>query len=311
MNTALAPIAIFAYKRPAHTARLLESLRANAEHASSLIYVFLDGPRDDLDRDDVARTRALVRAQAPGHAVLLERESNSGLAESIIDGVTRLVREHGRVIVLEDDLILSPYALRYFNDALIRYRDVERVMHVAGYMFPVKANLPETFLYREASCWGWATWARAWSRFEPDGRKIRDALLSRGLQREFDVRGSTKYLQMLELQIAGQIDSWAIRWYGSVHVAGGLALHPARALIGNRGFDGTGRHGGETRVYDVQLADRPVRQLTDRIEESEEALEAMIRFRTRLHALPRRIYNRLLRHSRQFARMLRPVSRDR
>jgi hypothetical protein len=298
----LAPIAIFGYRRPRHLARLLESLRANPEQKQSPIHVFLDGARGAEDAEDVARTRAIVRAQAPQHAEIVARDANAGLANSIIAGVTRLTQEYGCAIVLEDDLVLSPYALRYFNEALQRYRDAERAMHVSGYMFPVRARLPETFFYREATCWGWATWARAWAKFEPDGRKIREYLLAHGMVHEFDVRGSMRFRQMLEHQIAGLNDSWAIRWYGSLRIAGGLSLHPAQSLVENRGFDGSGRHNPETTMFDVRLAAQPVTRFTERIEECEEAVAAMIAYRRRTLSRGWRLADRVRRALRKAMR---------
>src|SRR5688572_29085259 len=121
MSERPAPIAVFVYKRPRHTARLLRSLSENAEAQSSPVYVFCDGPRADADVQEVEQTRQEARRLAPSDAVFVERSDNAGLANSIISGVTRLTNEHGRVIVLEDDLVLSRYALRYLNYALHRY----------------------------------------------------------------------------------------------------------------------------------------------------------------------------------------------
>jgi hypothetical protein len=285
-TTILAPVAIFAYKRPDHTARLLRSFSTNPEHATSPVYVFCDGTRTPQDETDVGHTRQVVRELAPSHAHIIERGANMGLANSIITGVTQLTREHGKAIILEDDLVLAPFALRYFNDALVRYRNEERVMHVSAYMFPVDARLPETFLYREATCWGWATWARAWSKFEPDGKRIRDEVIAREMRYEFDVQSSMGFFGMLEAQIARRIDSWAIRWYGSMRLAGGLALHPGVSLVQNLGFDGTGEHCSENSAFDVRVAKCPVTRFTDRIEEDEKALAAMIAYRRKIWGAP-------------------------
>ena len=279
MTNRLAPIAVFAYKRPRHIARLLRSLLENAECAASDVFIFCDGARGAPDREEVESTRAAVRAVAPRHATIIERDTNAGLASSIIAGVSRLTEEHGRAIVLEDDLVLSPYALRYFNDALDRYSDVETVMHVSAYMFPVERALPETFFYREATCWGWATWRRAWAKFEPDGRKILEYVRRHSMEYEFDVRSSMGFLGMLQGQIEGRNNSWAIRWYGSMRMANGLALHPGQSLASNLGFDGTGEHCTETSLFEVKLADRPVVQFAKTVEESAEALSAMIAYR--------------------------------
>jgi hypothetical protein len=192
-----------------------------------------------------------------------------------------VTREHGEAIIIEDDLELSPFALEYFNAGLRRYRDEERVMHLAGYMYPVRKALPEAFFCREATCYGWATWARAWRHFEPDGRKIRDAVNQRGARREFDVGGSIDFFAMLEAQIAGRTDSWAIRWYGSLWLRGGLALHPGRSLVRNTGFDGSGENSGASETWAVELSADPVTRFPSVIEEDALAVRAMMDYRRR------------------------------
>lgn len=293
-----APIAIFVYRRPGHARRMLESLARNPELSESPVVVFCDGPRTAAERDAVARTREVVRAAAPRHARIVERDMNMGLAASVIAGVTRLCNEHGRVIVLEDDLVLSPAALAYFNRALDRYRDDERVMHVSSYMYPTGAALPDAFFYREATCWGWATWGRAWGKFEPDAARLRDWLSPAERRFEFDVQGSTPFFRMLELQLAGRVDSWAIRWYGTLRMHDGLALHPGRALTSNEGLDGSGAHRDVTTEFAVELAGAPPARLPDTIEESDVAVQAMIAFhrrrrRRRWLALPRALWRRV------------------
>ena len=280
--SAAAPIAIFVYKRAAHARRLLRSLAQNAPAARSPITIYCDGPRGAHEADAVREARAAVRELAPAHARIVERERNLGLAGSIVAGVTETIGAHGSAIVLEDDLELSPAALDYFNAAHERYRDAERVMHVAGYMYPVGRPLPEAFFYREATCYGWATWARAWRHFEPDAARIRAAVLERGARRRFDVEGSIDFFGMLEAQIAGRVDSWAIRWYGSLWLQGGLALHPGQSLVRNTGFDGSGEHSGASAAWDVELRVDPVTRFPALIEEHPGALAAMRAYRRRV-----------------------------
>jgi hypothetical protein len=293
-----AAIAVFVYRRPEHTRRMLRSLLANPLAAQSPITLFCDGARGERDAAEVAATRAAVRELAPAGARIVERDANLGLAGSVIAGVTELVGQHGEAIVLEDDLELSPFALEYFNAALDRYRDEERVMHVSGYMYPVQAALPEAFFYREATCWGWATWARAWRHFEPDARRIRQAVLDCGARRSFDAEGSFPFFDTLEAQIAGRADSWAIRWYGSLWLHDGLALHPGRALVRNTGHDGSGVHCGVSSGYDVELGAAPVRSFPDRAQESADALRAIVAYRRKAGAIDwaglwRRLWRRI------------------
>lgn len=257
--TDFAPIAIFAYKRPHHVAAVLAALKACPEHASSPVTIYCDGPRSEADRQLVEETRLSIKTHAPAHAVIIEREYNMGLADSIITGVTEMCAQYGRVIVLEDDLDLSPYALDYFNRALERYQHEENVMHIAGYMFPVnKEGLPDAFFYREMSCWGWATWQRAWQYFEPDAEKSL-ALIEADPEKikDFNIDNSTGYTDMLKAHIGGVINSWAVRWYASAFLRGGLALHAREPFTSNTGNDGTGEHCTVTTVYDVNVRKTP------------------------------------------------------
>lgn len=273
-----APIAVFAYRRPEHVERLLQSLAANPESALSPVYVFCDGPKTATECASVDRTRQAVREFSPRHASIVYHEHNLGLAHSIISGVTQLCEEHGRAIVLEDDLILSGKALAFLNCALNTYERDERVMHVSGYVFPANYTFPQTFFYRSTSCWGWATWARAWKHFIADGTRIRRELKRRRLEHYFDIDGAFPYMKMLDDQIAGKNDSWAIRWYGSVTLKNGFALHPGRSFVSNEGFDGSGSHCGRSSQYDVALCEDFISCDRVTIAEHLEAVDALKKF---------------------------------
>jgi hypothetical protein len=185
---------------------------------------------------------------------IVERAKNAGLAGSIIAGVTEIVNKYGRIIVLEDDMVTSPFFLRYMNDALEFYRDEERVISVHGYLYPLRASLPETFFLRGADCWGWATWKRGWDLFEPDGRKLLKELTARKLGKRFDLNGSHPYTRMLKWQARGALDSWAIRWHASAFLADKLTLYPGRSLLSNIGLDASGTHCSPTDRFDTTLA---------------------------------------------------------
>lgn len=250
-----APVALFAYKRPEHLRRTIAALQVNSEAANTALYVFSDGPRADVDLPAVLEVRDIIR-QTDGFASVQvsARDTNAGLSQSIIEGVTRVVREHGRLIVVEDDLVVSPFFLRHMNDALATYADADQVASIHGYVYPVSEALPETFFLKGADCWGWATWDRAWRRFEPDGAKLLTALLERRLTHEFDLDGSYPYTQMLRDQIAGKNDSWAIRWHATAFLAGALTLYPGRSLVQNIGNDASGTHCAATEKISVHLA---------------------------------------------------------
>ena len=272
----LAPIALFVYNRPQHTLQTLEYLKQNSLASGSRLYIFSDGAKSAQDVSKVAEVREIIKHVAGFASVeIIERQENIGLANSIISGVTELVNKYGQVIVYEDDMISSPQTLTYFNDALNRYREVEQVMHIGSYMFPIRTDgLPETFFFRAATSWGWATWDRAWKHFEPNI----DTLINQfdeQKKKAFAIDNSMNYWkQMLEFK-SGKNNSWAIRWYASIFLMNGLTLNPSKSLVRNIGHDGTGVHSGINDIYNVSVSDEPIRSFPEVLEENKQAYEAL------------------------------------
>jgi hypothetical protein len=274
-----APIALFVYNRPKHTERTLKFLKQNDLAAESRLFVFSDGPKTEADEEKVREVRDLLKVIDGFKSVeVIERKQNMGLAESVIAGVNRLTKDYGQVIVFEDDLISSPHTLTYFNDGLTRYRNEEKVMHIGAYMYHLKENkLPQAFFYRAATSWGWATWARAWQHFEPNI----DLLMG-----QFDAKKRAHFSidhtmnfwkQMLDFK-SGKNNSWAIRWYASIFLKGGLTLNPSQSLVNNIGHDGTGVHSGINDIYNVVINPKPVNQFPLEIKENAEAYHAVKQF---------------------------------
>ncbi|MCK9238811.1 sugar transferase [Desulfocurvus sp.] len=276
MTGPCAPVALFAYNRPRHLARTLRALAANPLAARTPVVAYADGPRGPADEAAVGEVRAVL-ARARGFASLrvVPCEANLGLARNIIAGVGETLAAHGRVIVLEDDLLTTPGFLEFMNRALDAYQDEERVAAVHGYVLPVP-GLPETFMLRMTDCWGWGTWSRAWKLFEPDGAGLLARLRAAGLTRTFDLDGAQHYTAMLEDQIAGRNDSWAVRWYASTFLAGRLGLYPGRSLVRNIGLDGSGTHGADTRL-DAGPCVAPARFVMAQPREDAAARKAIVR----------------------------------
>jgi len=256
----LAPIALFVYNRPDHTRRTVEALLKNDLSAQSVLYAFSDAPANDSARAGVAAVRDYLKTVSGFAQVhVIEREKNLGLIGAITGGVTEVVNRHGRVIVVEDDIVTSPHFLRYMNDALDLYENEPRVMHVSAFMFPVKGDWDETFFYNTTSCWGWATWQRAWDNYNPDAAALLAEIESRGALNRFDIDGACRsFSDQLRQNAAGSMKTWAIKWYASVFLQGGLSLHPKYSLVRNIGFDGSGVNSTVTNHYDQESSSRPV-----------------------------------------------------
>lgn len=276
----LAPIALFVYNRPQHTRRTLAFLKKNLLADESRLFIFADAAANTKDEEKVNETRELIQNLDGFKSIrITERKDNLGLAANIIDGVTELVRSYGKVIVLEDDLLTSPYTLKYFNTTLRKYQDEERVMQVGGYMFPLKQaqTLPETFFFRATTSWGWATWERAWNHFEADIDVLYQQFDKKKIK-SFTIDGSMNYWKQFMGYKKSKNDSWSIRWYASVFLNDGLVLHPNESLIDNIGHDGTGVHSIIEDTYQVTISKKIYQNFPDKIEENEEAVAAIKHF---------------------------------
>lgn len=297
-----APIALFVFNRPEHTRHSLESLAQNSEFAESPLFIFCDGARNAAETDRVSETRKLVRSWPHPNKTIVERDVNWGLAKSIIHGVTQLCNSYGRVIVLEDDMVTSPYFLNYMNSALTDYEADERIISIHGYTYPID-GLPEAFFIKGASCWGWATWKRGWVLFETDGEKLYSKLIENKLMNRFNVHGAYPYQRMLRDQISGKNDSWAIRWYASALINQKLTLHPGRSLVYNTGMDGSGKHCDQYDGFNVRLSSTPINYYGVAVKENDLALKAWHKF---LRSVRR---DKILLHIVSFRRMFNFVSR--
>lgn len=277
-----APIALFVYNRPRHTRLTVEALQKNELSEESDLFIFSDAPKDPGIAIAVQEVREYIRCIGGFKSVtIIERDENLGLASSIIDGVTRLCSDYGRVIVLEDDIVTSPYFLSYMNRALDLYENEERVVCVGAYMFPIRDHLPETFFLRITDCWGWGTWARGWASFDPDGHRLLREINSRKLNKLFDINGSYPYTRILADQARGENDSWSIRWYASAFLQDRLTLYPGRSLTNNIGFDGSGQHCESNNRFDNLPTDRPIELRDIPVEENQYVLAEIERFMRR------------------------------
>lgn len=248
MSCNLAPIVLFVYNRPEHTRRTIETLRANRLAPQSRLFVFADGPKNDSARPAVDEVRRYV-ASIDGFASVdvTVSDENHGLAASVISGVSQVVEEFNKVIVLEDDLLTSPYFLDYMNEGLELYKEDEEVASVQAHMFPLKGGiLPRSFFLPVTGSWGWGAWSRSWRLFNPDAKYLLGEIRRRGLSRVFDLNHSYPYTRLLDRQATGKIDSWAIRWYASTFLLNKISLFPASSFVKNTGFDGSGVHCGRS-----------------------------------------------------------------
>ena len=256
----LAPVIVFNYNRPDHSLRTWDTLAQNQFAADTELYLYCDGPKANASNEMRQRIAALhehakqyaVDALKQGkfkavHVVCAEQ--NKGLANSIIGGVTDVINKHGRVIVLEDDLLTSQYFLKYMNTALDKFESYQAVFSISANRPPVnKMAIPADYQYdvfvslRPFST-GWATWKDKWNRIDWSLDYLED-FLKHPEQTEAFNRGGDDLTEMLCLQRDHQIDSWAIRYAFQHFYHHAVAILPCIPYVDNIGFDGTGIHSG-------------------------------------------------------------------
>jgi len=254
----IAPIILFVYNRLLHTMQTVDALKKNELAAESDLIIYSDGPKK-CNRDKIDEVRSYLKTINGFKSVrIIHRSRNLGLSESIITGVSEITDEYGKAIIVEDDLVTSPYFLRYLNDALNVYEDDCRVFNVHAYMYPIETTPPETLFFRASGCWGWGVWKRSWSFFEKDGEKLLKQLKQRKLLYKFNLEGNYPYSKMLKNQIKQKGASWDIRWYATLMVHNGLSLWPGKSLVKVIGHDGSGTNCHSTNDFAVDLWQEPI-----------------------------------------------------
>ena len=182
------PIVLFAYNRINHIQQVIKALLRNEYASDSDLIIYSDASKNDNTVQEVQCVRQYLSTVSGFKSVkVIERLENFGLAKNIIDGVTSVINQYGKVIVLEDDLVVSPYFLKYMNEALDFYEKEEQVISIHGYIYPVKQKLPETFFIKGADCWGWATWKRGWDLFCSDGKYLLKEIEKQAAKRDLEM----------------------------------------------------------------------------------------------------------------------------
>jgi hypothetical protein len=250
LSAELAPIVLFVYNRPWHTKQVLDALALNKEAKDSELYIYCDGAKENATEETLQKIkelRLLINSESRFKKVIVKESlKNKGLANSIIEGVTEVIKKYERIIVLEDDLVPSLGFLNYMNNALHLYENESKVSAIHGWSkkLGVKITQEETFFVKGADCWGWATWRRNWELFNYDAQDLYNQIIQKDLVNHFNLFGAIDYMGMLKMQIDGKVDSWAIRWQASMFLENKLCLHPTNSLIKNIGMDGSGVHNG-------------------------------------------------------------------
>lgn len=241
-----APIVLFSYNRLLHLKKTIINLKQNKISKYSSLIIFSDGPKSKIDKIKIKEVRQYIKSIKGFKEIkCINRKINLGLSKNIINGLNLVFKKYETAIILEDDILIDQFFLKYMNEGLSLYKHDKRVASIHGYIYPIKFNkkIKDYFFLKGADCWGWGTWRRAWKIFNKSGQKLINKIDKENLKSEFNFNNSYDYYQMLKKQINGKNNSWAIRWYASAFLKNMLTLYPSKTFVRNIGIDGSGTHG--------------------------------------------------------------------
>lgn len=255
-NTNLSPICLFTYNRLNETKKTVAALQKNNLAAHSKLFIFSDGAKNKNAFDKVNNVREYIKTITGFKSIeVFESEDNKGLANSIIEGVSKVINEYGKVIVLEDDLITSPNFLNFMNEGLSFYNNNNQIFSISGYTMnlpSLKNNDKDYYLGYRASSWGWATWLNKWENIDWEVKGYNKFKWNIIDKFKF-MRGGSDMPLMLKRQMNGKIDSWAIRWCYHQFRNNLFTVYPTKSKVISIGFGEDATHTKDTNRFDNDL----------------------------------------------------------
>ena len=238
-----APIIIFSYNRPNSLKYLIKSIKKNSEAKNSSIYFFQDNFKNMQDVEYVNKCKKLIKNTKGFKKVrLILRKSHYGFYKNFINGLKFFFMKHNQGIILEDDLVVSKYFLKFMNQSLIRYKNDKRVWSISGwnYDIPLKSKYDAYFM-RNFISWGWATWANRFNKYKKKPDKIiknwdRDKIKKFNLDNNYDY-----FSQILRNQ-NNLLNSFGVFWYATIFENKGLCLAPLKSMVVNTGWNSKATH---------------------------------------------------------------------
>ena len=241
----LAPIVLFTYNRIEPLKKTVECLQKCDLSLESELFIFSDAAKNASDEEAVKQVRNFISGIRGFKAIYITKSlKNKGLANSIIDGVSNIINQFGKAIVLEDDLLVSSNFLNYMNRALDFYELDQNVFSVSGFIFDIK--IPDDYAYdvffTKRNCsWGWAMWKDRWNEIDWEIKDFDTFVNSHKQHRAFNRIGSD-LTQSLIRQKNGKINSWAIRCCYHQFKKNTYTVYPTMSKVTNIGFGTDATH---------------------------------------------------------------------
>lgn len=250
------PVLIVAFKR-LETLKLV--LDVVLEEHKGPVYVFQDAPR--ADKDDYSACRAVTDYLSSienlyGNVEVFVSNENVGCARAIpnaIDWVFSIGYE--KIIVLEDDCLPARTFFRFCEEMLERYGDDHRVGMISGNNF-IPEKISRKYLYsyyfsHYVHNWGWATWKRAWSKYDHSMSLMKSDLFKENFRVLFPSSDEFNFYRKLWSSQLHNVndDSWDSRWMLAFLVNRMLCICPISNQVRNIGFGADSTHTSKSSSY--------------------------------------------------------------
>lgn len=257
-----APILCFGYDRPNHLKAMLNSLENNFLASKSDVTIAIDGKNKNTNSALHSETIEIAKLNWNFRSInVIEREINLGCRENIITSISEMFSKNEKLIIIEDDLILSKYFIKYMNEALEKYENEEQIWHINGYTYPQFVNKSRSAsIGKYVSPWGWATWRKNWEIFLEKNYYEENFIskLNKKSIDQFNHNGLYDWENIILKHQEDKASIWDAYWYQAVFMENGLTIFPNKSMVQNNGFDGTGVHCSNINDWKTSLATKHI-----------------------------------------------------
>lgn len=226
------PIALISYNR----SEILEkNLKYFSYFSTGKIYAICDGPKSKDDERKTNEVRKLISKYIPKEKFIkIYATKNMGLRNRVVSGLNKVFEKEETAIILEDDCIPDPSFFKYCDELLIKYKNNPKIGSISGSNFIFgQENIKNSYYFSQFThSWGWATWRRAWNKYDDEMKNWENILK----KRKFSSLISKAYWHLIFLTIYKQkINSWAFRWTLSCWKNNMITIMPKTNLVKNIG----------------------------------------------------------------------------
>jgi hypothetical protein len=169
---------------------------------------------------------------------IVERQENYGLALNIINGINHVFKHFDKIIVLEDDILVSINFIEVMNELLGRYSLNKTIFSINGFSeHNFAGNICDFYQTERMDCWGWATWSDRWCKYSKNSNAI--ISLSQEEKHKFNLHGSYPYYSQILSNHFLIKNTWAVFWYSTIFLNKGMCIAPTKSLTTHIGEFGT------------------------------------------------------------------------